>query len=87
MKLSGLRRANKLIPVGLDDKRIDNHLRRLKKMKFVRSVTCFIILMMISVSPLSFADSGTKVDASQQPLEIFSSKAIVSLKHYLPIPR
>ena len=53
-------------------------------MKFVRSVTCFIILMMISISPLSFADSGTKVDDSQQPLEIFGHSKLSFLETLSP---
>ena len=53
-------------------------------MKFVRSVSCFIILMMISISPLSFADSGTKVDDSQQPLEIFGHSKLSFLETLSP---
>ena len=39
-------------------------------MKLVRLVTCFTILLMISISPLSIADSVNKENNSQQPLEI-----------------
>ena len=49
-------------------------------MKLVRLVTCFTILLMISISPLSIADSVNKENDFQQPLEIIGHSKLSFLE-------